>query len=248
VLEKSDPQENRAAFLFSKLIVLNYRHIIMKFTPSAFVVTLTVLFLGNCQNALAKRHKKGTKAPTISASPTHPITFQWGLEQLNTGAINVTSTDGATWPAGYPQDPKTIVTGNEYYIPASVPNVTIDFDLGKIYKVQGVYVHTWFYTSMTSIEVALRSNKKNNWTWFTMDLTGCCFNTVFTTIIPKFRARYVQFRVTGGYSTSGGNWGFRIIKIGGVGTPCSHGCTSKQLMISSPFCDHVSKLRKKLFS
>jgi len=157
-----------------------------------------------------------TPAPTLA--PTSPILYQWGLEQLNNNTLTVTPLNSTSWPSGYPNNAKKLlVDTTEYYLPNSLPNVDVDFDLGNNFTIQGVYVQTWYVTKVSSIQVGFRATTLDSWIWFAMNVgTNCCYNSEIVTIIPKLFSRYVKFRIMGGKSSHSTSWGLRRIKIGGV--------------------------------
>jgi hypothetical protein len=157
-----------------------------------------------------------TPAPTLA--PTPAIAFQWGLEQLNNSSLIVTPLNSTSWPSGYPKNAKILlVDETDYYVPNTIPNMDIDFDLGSILTIQGVYVKTWYVTSISSIQIGVRSTTIQNFTWFTMDVgSDCCYNSELTAVIPKVASRFIKIRIRGGYSYYSSTWGLRRVKIGGV--------------------------------
>ena len=162
--------------------------------------------------------------PSPSLAPTQAIVYQWGIEQLNNNSLVVTPyLNSTSWPSGYPKDPKILlVDGTEYYVPNTIPNIDIDFDLGSVLTIQGIYVQTWYVTSLQSVQVGVRSISSLDWTWFTMKLgTTWAYNIELVTIIPKVASRYVKIRVMGGSSSSGSSWGLRRVKISDVANASS---------------------------
>jgi len=185
---------------------------------------------------IAEREAELLFTPTLTAQPTSPptlaptsaIVHQWGLEQLNNNSLTVSPLNSTSWPSGYPNNPKILlVDSTEYYVPNTIPNVDIDFDLGSVLPVQGIFLKTWYVTSLSSVQVGVRSTTSESWNWFTMKLgTKWSYNIEIVTIIPKVPSRYVKIRVMGGYSSYGSNWGLRRVKISRVGAVNSASTTS----------------------
>jgi len=173
--------------------------------------------------------QQDTAAP--SASPTETIDHRWGLEQPAYSTFDVRLLDPAdTWPANYPSDKNRLVDesgSSEYYIPNSVPNIEIDFDLGAQRLLTGVYLKTWYVTKISeSIEIGVAPDDGGNqddpptlpetgWTWFTLSAITSSYNVERTQIIPRIPSRYVKIRLLGGSSSYNEKWGLRDIKISG---------------------------------
>jgi hypothetical protein len=190
-----------------------------------------------------------TPAPTLA--PTAAIVYQWGLEQLNNNSLMVTPVNSTSWPSGYPKNAKILlVDRTEYYVPNTIPNVDVDFDLGSNFTVQGVYVQTWYVTAISSIQVGVRATTSDSWRWFAMNVgTNCCYNSELVTVIPKISSRYVKFRIMGGYSSYSSSWGLRRIKIGGAinttstSSPVSPALYHHHLLLVTHHHCHIFRVR-----
>jgi len=178
-----------------------------------------------------------TQSPT--SAPTNTIVHNWGLENHPDTTVNVIATN-TTWPDGYPQDTANLVdgTGSEYYIPNSVPDADINFDLGAQRVVQGAYLKSWWCSRIPSIQVGIRpddgfqtdstsegldsdydpfDDKSGAWTWYSVPSISP-YDAERTITIPKIPSRYVTFRFTGAYCTPEywTKWGIRGVKISGL--------------------------------
>lgn len=99
------------------------------------------------------------------------------------------------------------------------------------YPVQGVYIQTWYVTTITQIQVGLHNNDgytgqqpkvgsiylppstSPGWKWFNGTAINGDYNVEQVVLIPKISARYVQIRLRGGSSSYSTDWGLRQVKI-----------------------------------
>lgn len=73
--------------------------------------------------------------PIPTSAPTTPVVYRWGLEQLNNNSLTVTPMNATSWPSGYPKNAKILLVDNtEYYVPNTIPNIEVNFDLGAVFK------------------------------------------------------------------------------------------------------------------
>jgi hypothetical protein len=108
--------------------------------------------------------------------------------------------------------------------------------LNASYPVQGIYLKTWYVTTINQIQIGLHINDgytgqqpkvgniyippstSTGWKWFNGTEITCCYNVEQTIFIPKISARYVQIRLRGGSSTYSSDWGLRQVKISKAAT------------------------------
>ena len=119
----------------------------------------------------------------------------------------------------------------EYYIPNVRPDVNINFDLNSSRLVAGVYIQTWYVTTVNQIQIGLHSDdgytgvqpKSGNiylpsmsdpgWKWINGTAITDGYNTEQVISVSKLSARYVQIRLRGGSSSCSSEWGLRQVKI-----------------------------------
>jgi hypothetical protein len=97
--------------------------------------------------------------------------------------------------------------GTEYYIPLTVPEILIRFDLKSVNVIQGFLIQLWYYTQLDDVKVGVHFDDKyagqtlqfpnmtsDGWKWFNgKPLLEC--NGKQTIVIPKVAARYLIARV-----------------------------------------------------
>jgi hypothetical protein len=176
-----------------------------------------------------------TLAPTMA--PTATIIHEWGLEHIADSYDVTLGNSNDTWASGYPSDASKLINSNSdvYMVSNDNTDVNINFDLGAPRLIQGVYIQSWYFTSISTIEVGvhmddgdgLKDDSENDmhtvpddstvgWIWFTniAPIPGCC-NHQRTVLIPKVSARYVMIRLRGATSSYGSTWGVRKVQISG---------------------------------
>jgi Calcium-binding EGF domain/EB module len=175
-----------------------------------------------------ERTPEPSPKPTPKPTPPGPCSAErismcmnteqvYGLEKI--GSVVVEPTNPQSWPDGFPKDISTLIddTGTEYYLPGSVTDVDIKFDLLQKQAINGVYIQTWFVTTIGSISIGLVSDSGVT-TW----INGGSATTLNEEKIITFSAvavRYLQIRLTGG-TACGGDWGLRSVKVSGKCANC----------------------------
>jgi hypothetical protein len=105
--------------------------------------------------------------------------------------------------------------------------------LNASYLVQGVYIQTWYSTSISQIKIGLHDDDGYSgqqpdsqgslvlpkmidpaWKWYNGVAVTSGYNVERVIFIPKIAARYIQISLHGGNSTSSKDWGLRQVKIG----------------------------------
>jgi hypothetical protein len=166
-------------------------------------------------------------ANRLSVSKKTRVKLTYGLENLGYLTVDLAS-PSFTWPVGYPDQKDHLIDGtdSEYYLPASVTDVNLNFDLLANRAINGVYLKLWYYSGIESIRIGCLSDdrvdhtgaiEKQQWIWIDGGSVPDDLNVEVVIPFTTQIARYVQIRIQGGWQGEdrSSDWGLRVVKISG---------------------------------